>query len=883
MRWRARFWQRRRVAADLAEEVAAHIEEKAADLVDAGMPEQEARYKAAREFGNAMLIAETSREVWRWTWLDRLGQDVRYAIRGLRRDPMLALAAALTLAICIGANTTVFSIVNSILLRPLPYPGSERIYWVSQRMGQGREAGLGPDYYSLREENRVFEDVAAHDDLTMNWTGVERPEQLDATHVTPSFFRVMGTQPMLGRTFVPQEQGVKAPAVAVLSYPFWHTRLGGNPNVVGTTIILDRKPTTILGVMPQGFDFPHGTRIWIPLDMDKASQTPRALTTAIRLISMIARRKAQVSEAQLTSEMARLTRSIHDKYPNEFEAGGFLTGMKIYAVPLQRWITGDVRPALIVLSGAVGLVLLIACVNLANLLLARAGARTRELAVRMALGAGRARIVKQVLVESLALALPGGLAGMAVALAAVKLLNVWQPLVLQDYPPVTLDFTTLEFTFALTMLTGVVFGMAPAFAAAGVNIQDALKSASHTQSAGRRAARMRQLLVVAELGASLVLMIGAGLLARTFVKLATIDLGFPPENLLTLRVNLTGSTYFATADSQMRFYDEVLERLKRLPMVRQASVAVEIPLEGGSVSHELHVQVAGRPPVPALAGPAVHISVVSRDFFRTLGIPLRRGRVFDLQETMRSPGSIVVNEAFARAIFPGESPLGRRVLSQDASEQWTITGVVGNIRAGDLGSEPEPLIYRCNCQEREPLFMPNSFLIRTAGDPHSVIRTVEAQVRALDHDLLAFDVKTMDERLGESLERQRFHLALIGTFAVIALVLSALGVYGVLSYLVTRRTREIGIRIAMGARPPEVQRLVMRESLVLTALAVVAGLSGAWALTRYLESMLYGVTALDGATFAVMPVVLLALAIASSVLPALRASRIDPMAALREE
>jgi putative ABC transport system permease protein len=883
MRWLARLCEQRRVRADASEEVAAHIEEKVADLVEAGVSEQEARHRAAREFGNAMLITERSREVWSWAWLERLGQDLRYALRGLRREPMLALAAALTLAICIGANTTVFSIANSILLKPLPYPGAEQIYWVSQKMGQGPEVGLGPDYYSLREENQVFEDVAAHDELTLNWTGVEQPTQLDASHVTPSFFRVMGTQPMLGRTFAPEEQGVKAPAVVVLSYPFWHTRLAGDQKVIGSTIILDRRPTTIIGVMPQGFDFPRGTQIWIPLDMDEATQTPRALTTQIRLIYILARRRPDVTEAQLTSEMARLTRSIHDKYPKDFETGGFLTGMKIYAVPLQLWITGDIRPALAVLSGAVGLVLLIACVNLANMLLARAGARTRELAVRMALGAGRTRIVKQVLMESLALALPGGLAGMAAAFAAVRLLNVWQPLVLQDYPPVTLDFMTLGFTLALTVVTGVAFGAAPALAAAGVNIQDSLKSASHTVSAGRRATRFRQVLVVGELAVSLVLMIGAGLLARTFVKLAETDLGFRAENLLTLRVNLTGSTYFTTAENQVRFYDEVLERVKRLPMVRQAATSVEIPLEGWSISHEVHVQVVGRPAVPALARPSVHVSVVSRDFFRTLEVPVRRGRVFNSQESRRSPGSIVINEAFARSIFPGENPLGHRIRSQDDSDQWTITGVVGNIRGGDLGSEPEPWIYRCNCQEREPLLMPSSLLIRTAGDPHAAIRAVEEQVRAVDRDLPAFDIKTMDERLADSLAPQRFHLVLIGAFALIALLLSAVGVYGVLSYLVTRRTREIGIRIAMGARPGEVRRLVVGESVVLAALAVVAGLAGAWALTRYLESMLYGVTALDSTTFSLMPVVLLALAIASSVLPAWRASRIDPMAALREE
>jgi putative ABC transport system permease protein len=429
----------------------------------------------------------------------------------------------------------------------------------------------------------------------------------------------------------------------------------------------------------------------------------------------------------------------------------------------------------------------------------------------------------------------------------------------------------------------LLFGVAPALAAAGVSIQDSLKSASYTHSAGRKAARLRQLLVVAELGTSLVLMIGAGLLARSFLKLASTDLEFPPENLLTLRANLAGSRY-ATAESQLRFYDNVLDRLKRLPMVRQAAAAVDIPLEGWRMYNLTPFQVAGRTPPPVLQRPEANVTTVSRDFFRTLGIPLQAGRVFDLQDSPRSPDTVVVNQAFTRAIFPGENPLNRvLVYGENDSERRTIVGVVGNVRAADLGSEPTPLVYRCNCQGHDPDFSALSFVIRTTGDPHAVIRTAEGQVHAVDRDVPVFDIKTMDERLADSVSTQRFQLALIGTFAVIALVLSALGIYGVLSYLVTRRTREIGIRIAMGAQAGEVRRLVVGESMVLALLAVLAGLGGAWGLTRYLQSMLYGVTALDGATFAVMPVVLLALAIAASLLPARRASRIDPMAALREE
>ncbi len=873
--------RRRRLAAEAAEEVAAHIEEKVADLMEAGMSEQDARHKAAREFGNAMLVAETSREVWTWACLERLGQDLRYAVRWLRRDPMLALTAGLTLAICIGANTTVFSIVNSILLRPLPYPGSERIYAVIEHTGPGPAEGIGADYYSLREQNRVFEEIAAFDSTTLNWTGVEKPEQLDAAQVTPSFFRVMGTPPMMGRFLAPEEQGEKAPAVVVLSYAFWRSRMGSDPRAVGRTITLDRLPNTIIGVMPQGFDYPRGTQIFRPLPMDEATQRPRSVMRPMRLVNMLAKLKNGVSELELTTEMARLTHNIRREYPKESESGGFLDRMAILAQPLQKRLTGDLRPALLVLSGAVGLVLLIACVNVANLLLARASARQRELAVRLALGSHRRRIIQQMLTESMMLALPGGLIGVAVTYFAVLGLNAWKPLVLQNYPAITMDLRILGFTFGLTLLTGLVFGMAPAVTAAGFSIHEALKTGGPVHSGGRTAVRLRQLLVVAELSVSLVLLIGAGLLARSFLKLAHTDLGFPAENLLTLRVNLVGSRY-ATAEAQKTFYEEVLRRIKQLPMVRQAAVSTEIPL-GESWGNIVAFEVFGRTPVPLAQWPQVNLTAVNRDFFQTLAVPLRSGRIFDSDDSAKSSDKIAVNEAFARKIFPGENPLGQRLILYRNSGDWTIVGVVGDVRGSALGAEPAPLIYRCIDQVRSRFLTRMGLMVRTTGDPRTAIRAVEGQVYAVDRNQPVFDVKTMDERLDASLAPQRFHLVLIGTFAGIALVLSALGVYGVLSYLVTRRTREIGIRIAMGAQPGEVRRLVVGESLVLAVLAVLAGRGGAWGLTRYLQSMLYGVTARDGATFAVMPVVLLALAIAASVVPAWRASRIDPMAALREE
>ncbi len=748
-------------------------------------------------------------------------------------------------------------------------------------MGRMPEMGLGADYYSLREENRVFEDVGAFDSATVNRTGVEKPEQLEVAQVTPSFFRVLGTRPAMGRYLAVDEEGTKAPPVVVASYGFWRSRMGGDTRAVGKTILLDRLPYTVIGVMPQGFDAPQGAQLWRPLDMDEAMQRPRSAARPMRMVNIVARLRRGVSGEALGSEMGRLSRALREEYPKEFERAGFLDRMAIWATPLQERLTGNVRPALLVLSGAVGLVLLIACANLANLLLARASARRREIAVRMALGSGRGRIVRQVLTESVALALPGGLAGIALAYLAVEGLNAWQPAVLQRYPAIAMDATTLVFTFGLTLITGLVFGMAPALAAAGVGIQEALKGGSHSLSGGRGGVRLRQMLVVAELAICLVLLIGAGLLARSFVKLAGTDLGFPAENLLTMKVNLSGASY-ATAEGQKRFYDEVLGRMRQLPMVRRAAVATDVPLSGGHAWRGSLIQVFGRAPVPMAQRPMVGEMQTGREFFATMGIPLRRGRLFEAGDTVKSKRVVVVNEALVRHIFANEEPVGRRIGVQ--GEDWeTIMGVVGDIRGNELGAEAEPLIYRCDCQTDAPFLTRMTFVVRTAGDPRAAIRDVEGQVHAVDRNEPVFDVKTMEERLAASLAPQRFHLALIGAFAAFALVLAAVGVFGVMSYMVTRRTREIGIRVAMGATARHVTRLVVGESVALAALAAVAGLAGAWGATRYLKSMLYGVTALDGFTFAAMPVILLAVALAASFGPARRAVRIDPMAALREE
>jgi predicted permease len=880
-------FERDSVERSLEAELRFHVEKQIEQNIASGMSPDEARRAAMFEFGNMRQQMEGCREAWGTRMLDNFLDDLRYAVRGLHRDRVLAFTAAATLAICIGANTTVFSLVNSILLRPLPYPGADRIYWISERSGKEHiEVGAGPDYYMARDQNRAFEDVCAFAPTTLNWTGVENPEQLDTAQVTPSFFRVLGTQPMLGRYLAPGEEGEMPPAVAILSYAFWRSRMGSDPQIVGKTITLDRVPHTIVGVMPQGFDYPSGIHVWKPLDMDRATQLPMLPTRPLRIVNILARRKAPLTEAQLVSEMGRLSHIIAEAYPKEFKSIGFRGGLAISAVPLQARMTGDLRPALLALSGAVGLVLLIACANLANLMLARSSARQRELAVRLALGANRGRIFRQMLTESLVLALPGGMAGAVIAWLAVRFLDAAQPLVLVRYPPVTLDLQTLAFTLVLTLLTGVVFGMAPAWTAARIVIHDSLKGASQAQTGARSSAKLRRSLVVAELSVSLVLLIAAGLLARSFLKLATIELGFPADHLLSLRVNLTRSRY-ATGAAQTRFYDEVLARIKQLPGVRSAGVSTDMPLTSDGSFTTLRIHVAGRPQVPVSERPAAALSIVSPEFFQTMGIPVRTGRTFGPEDTPSSGDRLVINDALARKVFPSEDPLGRRIVMGPRDSVFgTIVGVAGNIRGGALGAESTLLLYRCTCQTQGPLL---SFLnrmgliIRTTGDPLAAVRDVTAQVYAVDRSQPVFDVRTMEERLQRALSPQRFQLVLIGAFAAIALIMAAAGVYGVMSYLVTGRTREIGIRMAMGARPGEVLGLVMRESMALVVIAVAVGLGGAWALTRYVKSMLYGVTALDMQTFALTPVLLGAIVLLASMGPARRAARVDPMQALREE
>jgi predicted permease len=876
---------------ELEEELGLHFDLQVEQNIAAGMDPIEARYAALREFGPVTLHKDHCRDARRTGMIEGFWEDARYAVRNLRRDPFLALAATVTLAVCIGANTTVFSVANSILIRPLPYPHSYRIDWISERSGPARQdVGAAPDYFALREQNRIFEDVGAFDSMTVTWTGVERPEQLDAADVSPSFFRVLGSQPMLGRYLAPEEEGPKAPLVAVLSYAFWRNRMGGDAHIVGKTIALDRLPRTIVGVMPQGFDFPRGTQLWVPSVLDKATDGfPISPTRGIFETLIVARRKPHVTPQETATEMDRLTLFIRAEYPREFRQTAFRTDLTIAALPLQEHLTGPVRPALLILAGTVGLVLLIACANLANLLLARAGSRRRELAVRLALGSGRGRIIRQMLTETLVLAVPGGLAGIGLAWLAVHVFDATKPAILARYPAISMDWRVLAFTITLTLATSLLFGVVPAVSAAGIHIQEALKSAGLAHSSTRGAAWLRKILVVAEISVSLVLLIGAGLLVRSFVHLAHIELGFPSDHLLSFRLRPIGPF----DRDYTPFYAEVLDRLKQSPVVRTATLTTDIPLSDEDFFQTGRIRVLGRPSVAFAERPIILNTEVSPEFFHTLEIPLKGGRIFDGHDFVRSPvpayhgfipsEPVVVNEALVRRIFPGEDPLGKRIGfgPDQINVTWSIVGVVGDIRGAALGADSPAIIYRCTCSG-DPVFRA-AFIVRTDGDPQAAIRAIEQQVRAVDRDQPIYDVKAMDQRKDAALAPERFQVILLGSFALIAILLAVAGVYGTMSYLVTRRTREIGIRMAMGARQADVVRMVMGETTVLVLLAIAVGLGGAWAVTRYIRSMLYGVSELDPTTFTLTSILLAVVVFVASVGPARRAVLVDPMSALQDE
>jgi putative ABC transport system permease protein len=802
--------------------------------------------------------------------METLIQDVRYGVRMMRKRPGFTAVVVLTLALGIGANTAIFSVVNAVLLRPLPYRNAERLVWVGGNIRGGTNGASvsPPDYLDYRAQNTVFEEFAASTSVpnAVNLTGAGEPERLTGSRVTANYFRAFGVEPALGRAFGAEEERAGPAPVAVLSDGLWKRRFGGDPSVVGKTLTLDGKAVTVVGIAPPEFQYPAGAELWLPLDSDDPDMKIRP-AHFLRPIGLL---KPGVTIEQARAETDLIARRLEELYPESNK------GWSLTLIPLQEQVVGDVRTSLWVLLGAVGFVLLIACANVSNLMLARAAARRRELALRTALGASRWRVARQQLTESVLLALAGGALGLLLAWWGVDVLAALGAGDIPRTRDIGVDGRVLAFTAALSVLTGLAFGLLPALRASRPDLNEVLKDAGRGTSGPGRG-RVRAALVVSEIALALTLLAGAGLLVKSFVGLRRVNPGFDPANVLTLRIDLARARY-AKPEQAAAFFGELQRRVAALPGVEAAGMVTELPLSGQP--NDMYFYVAGRPPQTADQKVTADFRRVNQDYFRAMRIPLLRGRGFTEQEVAGAAGVVVVNETLARNFFPDEDPLGKHlVIDFGKAEEFEIVGVAGDVRHRSLEGEVYQMMYLPTLRVGRT----NLVVRTTSPDPLALASAVRGEVAAVDRDQPVSAVRTMEEVVSGSVAQQRFRTLLLAAFAGVALLLAGVGIYGVIAYSVTHRTHEIGIRMALGAGAADILKMVVGQGMALALAGVAVGLLAALALTRVLSSLLFGVTATDAATFAAVSLLIAAVALLACLVPARRATKVDPMVALRYE
>jgi len=807
--------------------------------------------------------------------MGNLIQDVRYALRVLAKKPGFTIVAVITLALGIGANSAIFSVVNAVLLRPLPYAEPDRIMRV---FASAPERGLSQTNLSFRhvtaleQENRSFERVGAYTGDSVNLIGIDEPLQLNVTRMSGGVLDVLRVNPAAGRNFLPEEDKAGGPRVVILSHNLWKNQFGGAPDVVGRAITLDALSYTIVGIMPAGFNFPGGQiDAWIPRVFEPSFLNRDAVERGAGYLNLVARLKPGVTGQQAQADVDGLA-------ANDNAASQLNLAFGLLAIPLPEVATQGVRPTLYILLGAVGFVLLIACANVANLLLAKAAGRQKEIAVRAALGASRARLIRQFLTESVLLALMAGALGVALASWGVALLVSAATGNIPRAAEINVDGRVLGFTLLIAVLTGVVFGLAPALQASKADLNDALKDTSRGSGGGSRRARIRGALVVTEVALSVILLIGAGLLIRSFVRLQGVDAGFNPAHLLVANINLPASKYSQTAE-RAGFYRRLSEDLASLPGVTSVGVVQGLPLTGFDA--RTPIAIDGRAIPPMAERPIVSVGIVSPDFFETFRIPLIQGRFFSNHDDESSPVAVLINQSFSRKYFPDENPIGKRLLGGGPPLQAReIVGVVGDIRQIGLGTSPAEGFY-LSSNQRPQLAM--NVVLRTEGPPLALSNALRSRVIAIDRDQPVATIQTMEEVVSNSISNQRFTLLLLGLFAGVALILAAIGIYSVMAYTVTQRTGEIGLRMALGAQTRDVLKLVVGQGMTTALIGVAVGIGGAFALTRLMTSLLFSVTATDPITFVAIPVILTGVALAACFGPARRAAKVDPMVALRYE
>ncbi|HET6630157.1 MAG TPA: ABC transporter permease [Woeseiaceae bacterium] len=803
--------------------------------------------------------------------------DLRYAGRALARSPGFTAVAVLTVAIGIGANTAIFSVVNAVLLKPLELPEPDRLV----RVYDGSAGTLGtaspPNFVDWRRDNTVFEDMAAYASTGAALTGVGAAKRVAGAAVTAGFFPVLGTAPMLGRAISSADTVAGQERVVVLSHGLWQRHFGADPGITGRTVQLEGRDYTVIGVMPPGFEYPAGAELWAPLGF---SEEELATQRGAHYLDVIARLKPGVTVGEASAQMTALARVLELRHPDTN------TGASAAAVGLREAIVGDVRPALLILLGAVGFVLLIACANVANLLLARTAGRKRELAVRCALGAGRGRLVRYVLTESVVLATAGGVAGLLLAGLGLKLLLMLPVEAVPRLEGTELDGKVLGFTIAVSMLTGVLFGLLPALrAGSSSDLTGALKSGSAAITADRAGGRTRGALVVAEMALAVLLLTGAGLLLKSFVELQRVDPGFNPSGVLTFDLALPTARYPEPGQARA-FFAELDRSIEALPGVESAAGVFGLPLSGFNYTISVEKQDGG----PAYENPGeeryTQVRIITPDYFRTMEIALLAGRTLTESDRAGTQPVVVVNESAAKLLWPGDDPvghtfeLGTTLGLEGPHVGGTVVGVVADVKHQGLGEESQPEVFAAHSQFPVD-FM--SITVRTAVPPESLIGPIREQLRAIDSELPMDQVRTMEQRVAESVAQPRFYMLLLSVFAGAALFLAAIGIYGVIAYAVRNRINEIGVRRALGACAGDVLRMVIGRAMALALGGLAVGLLAAFALTRVLSGLLYDVSATDPATFIAVAVLLPAVALLASYLPARRAARIDPMTALREE